>query len=94
MLLLYVTLAYITYDLLYNHVSLISSQILNNMLTLPMHVRYLLGGCEANSGRHLTDGGHGTIQRGIVGCDEATMGRQWRPGLLQPLERIPAERLR
>lgn len=44
--------------------------------------------------RDPTDGGHGAVQRGAAGRYEETVGGRRRPGVLRPLQRVPAQRLR
>lgn len=44
--------------------------------------------------RDPADGGHGAVQRGAAGGHEAALGRPGRAGVLRPLQRVPAERLR
>ena len=53
----------------------------------------VLGGREAGVGRDLAHGGHGAVLgRAAVG-DEETVGGQRRARVLQPLQRVPTERL-
>lgn len=52
------------------------------------------GGCQVGHGRGGPDGGHGALLGGAPGSDEETLGRLGGTGVLRPIQRIPAQRLR
>lgn len=49
-------------------------------------------GREDGVRRDPEDGGHGTLLRGAAGGHEAALGRRGSPGVLRPLQRVPAQR--
>ena len=51
------------------------------------------GGRQDGDGRGQQDGGHRALLRGVVGWHEEAVGWLRRPGMLFPVQRIPAERL-
>ena len=51
------------------------------------------GGRQDGDGRGQQDGGHRALLRGVAGRHEEAVGRLRRPGMLFPVQRIPAERL-